>query len=145
MVPESRIAYAKPMTCLPNERIINNDILFPSCVTSTAFPRWKAAKINQTTELENPSNEWWKASLPPLQSKGTSVMGFMSPQRRHSVLIPVTWSSHWNECVIDSRVRAVNTRTDISTDVVISAKIQLDRYIRYQLNIYMKFIPCKYS
>lgn len=124
-VPEKTIAYASPMMRLPKALIIRSDTRRPSCVTSTALPRWKAAKMSHTTELEKPSSEWWNDSLAPLQSYSSPVRGFVSPHKRHSVDWPVAASSHWKECVNDSRVRPVKTNKEISTEVVIRAKMQL--------------------
>lgn len=47
------------------------------------------------------------------------------PHRRHSVVSPVAASSHWKEWVMARSVRPVRTKSDISTDVVINANIQL--------------------
>jgi hypothetical protein len=119
------MAYPRPIVLFPKYWIIINEIRLPSWVTCTALPRWNAEKINHTTELEKPSNALWKESLLALHSYIDPVSRFSCPQSLHSTDLLVRWSLHWNDWVTESIVNAVNTSTDISTEVVIRANIQL--------------------
>lgn len=131
------MAYANPMIRFPKALIISKESRRPSWVTSTALPRWNAAKINHTTELENPSKECLKDSLAALHSKVSPVKGFTSPHKRHSVILPVAWSLHSKDWVSASSVSPVRTNIEISTLVVINAKMQLHQTYPNKIILHM--------